>query len=142
MVDPSYDLKIKSTLTIKPEGFYIRVRRRPGKSLLTGIPGGAAQSSVAKKAQAEEEKSKAAAAAGGQKQKVKIFYGGNSGTCEGFAEALATTLSERDIQADIAGLDNAAENLSKDARNFIITASYEGQPVSTHLERPQLCASC
>ncbi|KAK5166584.1 uncharacterized protein LTR77_008127 [Saxophila tyrrhenica] len=128
MADPGYDLEIKSTLTIKPEGFYMRVRRRPGKSLLTGIPGGVP--SKADHKQAADEKSEAAAGVGAkEKQKsVSIFFGGNSGTCEGFSQALATSLSERGIQAEISNLDSAAENLSKDTTNFIITASYEGQP--------------
>jgi cytochrome P450/NADPH-cytochrome P450 reductase len=127
MVDPSYDLEIKSTLTIKPEGFFMRVRRRPGKTMLTGIPGGV-PSQTAQKQQAEEESKKATAGAAKEEKKVKIFYGGNSGTCEGFSEALATSLSEHNIQAQIAGLDSAAENLSNDTANIIITASYEGQP--------------
>lgn len=126
MVDPQYDLQIKSTLTIKPEGFYMRVRRRPGKTLLTGIPGGTAQAPATQK-QVQEEKAKSAATTGSA-NKIKIFYGGNAGTCEGFAQSIATSLGERNIQSEIASLDSAAENLDRNAPNLIITASYEGQP--------------
>lgn len=34
--DPEYELQLKSTLTIKPAGFKMKVRRRPGRSLMTG----------------------------------------------------------------------------------------------------------
>ncbi len=128
MVDPGYKLEIKSTLTIKPDGFYMRVRRRPGKSLLTGIPGGVPSQALQKQANDESNKATAADSTKEKGRKVKIFFGGNSGTCEGFAEALSTSLDEQGIRADIMNLDSAAENLSKDAANIIITASYEGQP--------------
>ncbi|KAK3705239.1 hypothetical protein LTR37_013400 [Vermiconidia calcicola] len=128
MADLGYDLMIKSTLTIKPDGFFMKVRRRPHKSLLTGIPGGV-PSEVAKKQTAEDDKGRSGAVTGAKPgQKVRIFYGGNSGTCEGFAQSLQTTLEERGVQAEIASLDSATENLSKDVSNVIITASYEGQP--------------
>lgn len=34
LADPSYELQLKSTLTIKPTNFKLKVRRRPGKSLM------------------------------------------------------------------------------------------------------------
>ena len=127
LADPAYDLEIKSTLTVKPVGFFMKVRRRPGRSLLTGIPGGA-PTEMAQNQRREDEKRREASAAATAEQKAKIFYGGNSGTCEGFAQSLQATLSERGVQADIANLDSATENLSKELVNVIITASYEGQP--------------
>lgn len=34
LADPSYELQLKSTLTIKPTNFKLKARRRPGKSLM------------------------------------------------------------------------------------------------------------
>ena len=127
LADPSYELELRSTLTVKPTGFFMKMRRRPGKSWLTGVPGGAL-TDQAQKHQRETESKSGSNDSTGTTQKVKIFYGGNSGTCEGFAQSLQATLSERKMQAEIANLDTAAENLNKQATNIIITASYEGQP--------------
>lgn len=126
MADPSYELDIKSTLTIKPVGFFMKVKRRPGKSLLTGIPGGAASKVSQTERQDDSKKSEQAKIASGQK--AKIFYGGNSGTCEGFAQSVEGMLSDRGVEAEIASLDSATDSLSKDSTNIIISASYEGQP--------------
>ena len=126
MADPSYELDIKSTLTIKPVNFFMKVRRRPGKSLLTGIPGGAA--SLISQKERQEDSKKATSGAVKSGRKAKIFFGGNSGTCEGFAQSLEGMLGDKGVQAEILSLDSATENLSKDATNIIISASYEGQP--------------
>jgi len=40
--DPDYDLQLMWTMTIKPLDFKMNVRRRPGRSLMSGIPGGGA----------------------------------------------------------------------------------------------------
>ena len=39
LADPAYELQLRSNLTIKPGGFKMKVRRRPGKGLMVGIPG-------------------------------------------------------------------------------------------------------
>lgn len=126
MADPGYELDIKSTLTIKPVGFFIKVRRRAGKSLLTGLPGGPA-SQVSQK-ERQEDKQKIAGDAKGSGQKARIFFGGNSGTCEGFAQSLEGMLADKGVQAEILGLDSATENLDRTSPNIIISSSYEGQP--------------
>jgi cytochrome P450 / NADPH-cytochrome P450 reductase len=93
MVDPQYELEMKSTLTVKPTGFYIRVKRRPGRSLLVGIPGGSMAASSAQKQQADEEKGKKVASATAAQGKINIFYGGNSGTCECTLDSKVTMLT-------------------------------------------------
>ncbi len=105
----------------------MRMRRRPGKTLLTGIPGGVPSQNAQRQQQEANQKTAKSGSVKAEK-KVKIFFGGNSGTCEGFSQALATSLGDRDITADIFSLDSATEGLSKDSANIIITASYEGQP--------------
>lgn len=125
MADPSYELKTRVTLTMKPDGFRMKVRRRLGRGLYTGIPGSTGQTS--------ETRNKSLAVHNATQDKtsdaqVKIFFGGNSGTCEGFAQNMETSLSNHGVTAEIDGLDSATENLSTEVINLIITASYEGQP--------------
>jgi cytochrome P450/NADPH-cytochrome P450 reductase len=126
MADPGYELDIQSTLTIKPTGFFMKMRRRAGKSLLTGIPGGAASQVSQKERDDDSTNTTSAFKASGKK--ANIFFGGNSGTSEGFAQSLEGMLAEKGTQAKISSLDSATENLSKDAANIIISASYEGLP--------------
>ncbi|KAF7192712.1 Bifunctional cytochrome P450/NADPH--P450 reductase [Pseudocercospora fuligena] len=122
--DPTYDLKLKSTLTIKPDGFQMRVKRRPGKSLYTGIPGGVQEHHEANAKplptpQARSDK-------GGKP--LAIYYGGNAGTCEGFAQELQTSAASQSVEATIGSLDSATEHLPTDRPVAIITSSYEGLP--------------
>ena len=90
LADPNYNLKLKNTQTIKPFEFKLKVRRRPGKSLMTGIPGGV-PSEQAQKHKDQHEQAHSSQAADGPPKKIDIFFGGETGTCE----SLAQTLSER-----------------------------------------------
>ena len=126
MADPEYDLQLKSTLTIKPLGFRMKVRRRPGKTLLTGIPGGA-PSQAAEKHKDQHEAAQKPKAAEGEKKQVNVFFGGETGTCESLAQALSDKGSDYGLQFDVNGLDSATENLSTAQPNIIITSSYEGK---------------
>jgi cytochrome P450 / NADPH-cytochrome P450 reductase len=73
MADPSYELEIKSTLTIKPVGFYMKVRRRAGKSVLVGLPSHPA-SQVSQQERQEDHQKHADVKASGKK--ATIFFGG------------------------------------------------------------------
>ncbi|KJZ75343.1 hypothetical protein HIM_05269 [Hirsutella minnesotensis 3608] len=125
LADPRYELRIKSTLTIKPDGFFIKMRRRPGKTLHTGIPGSVAMADdkAAGRRPAADEKSSRHT-----NKTVRIFYGGNAGTCEGLSQMLQSNLGEYGVQSEILALDAATEGLSNDVPNLIITSSYEGKP--------------
>ena len=127
MADPGYELQLKSTLTIKPYGFKLRVRRRPGKSLMTGIPGGLPSDTAQKHKEQHEEAHQRKTADGPNKQ-VAVFYGGETGTCESLAQALSEKGGNYNLQMDIQNLDSATENLPTDCPIVIITSSYEGKP--------------
>jgi len=119
MADPSYHMELKSTLTVKPKDFEIKVRRRPGKSGMVGI---GAQSSKAERGNHE---------IAGEHQSTKrpliILYGSNAGSCKSYAEDLAGQSEEHGYDAKIATLDSACEGFTTDPV-VIITASYEGKP--------------
>ncbi len=74
--DPDYQLKIKSTLTIKPDEFYIKVRRQPGKDHLFDFTGSAAPLAVSCKT---DPQTKTADANASGLEPLAIYYGGNMG---------------------------------------------------------------
>jgi len=126
LADPSYELELKSTLTIKPWNFRMKVRRRPGKTLLVGVPGGV-PTTVAKKHERQHEEAHAPRPDASSKP-LKVFFGGNTGTCEALAEDLKTKLAAGGLETSIDTLDSATEHLPTDQPAIIITSSYEGQP--------------
>ena len=137
MADPTYDLSkqdtktwcpytnlrpaIKSTLTMKPKAFKIKVRRRPGKDSMVGLGG-------VTTVHAPEAVDVAKPIAGREKSKVVIAYGSNAGTCKAFAEDLQTHAPEFGFEASVITLDQATENIPKGIPFVIITSSYEGKP--------------
>ncbi|KAK4188550.1 cytochrome P450 [Podospora australis] len=123
MADPDYKLKIKSTLTIKPDEFDIKARRRPGKDHLFNLSGGAAPP-------AQKAANAGADIPHDDLKPLSIFYGGNSGTCKSFGEDLESTSRNFGLHAPskVQSLDDAVENLPKDRPVVMITSSYEGQP--------------
>lgn len=124
LADPTYELELKSTLTIKPWNFRMKARRRTGKSLMVGIPGGV-PAEVAKKHEQQHEQvqvSRASSAAS-----LLIYFGGNTGTCEALAEDLRTRLADHGLNALIGSLDTMTEHVP-DQPTIIICSSYEGLP--------------
>jgi cytochrome P450/NADPH-cytochrome P450 reductase len=121
MADPSYELKIRQTLTIKPVGFRMKVRLRPGKSVFTGLvttePG-----AVEGTSSEPQPQSKAGLAP------LSIFYGSNQGTCKNFAESLQAAAASHGYTATVGTLDSATEHVPTDKPVVFITPSYEGQP--------------
>ena len=126
--DPSYNLIIKQTATIKPKDFYMRASLRHGYSatkLEQALRGGNVISTH------EHEKSKPTskiAEPASKGKSIALFYGSNTGTCESFANRLAGGALSHGFQATVAPLDAAKENLKADRLNVIVTASYEGEP--------------
>ncbi|CAF1071748.1 unnamed protein product [Rotaria sordida] len=118
-VDPSYDLCIQETLTMKPDGFKIRVRPRQHLGIALNVN--------VKQSEKIPEK---------LKQQVKtenlrpmsILFGSNSGSCQSFADTLTSEAPLYDYNATVATLDSAVEYLPNDRPIIIITASYEDKP--------------
>lgn len=124
MADPSYQLRVKSTLTVKPENFTIKVRRRPGKPDMVGIPG--APASASRQEPMMERTTQITEAV--TSHPLTILYGGNSGTCKAFAEDIQSSGRDFGFEGTVKGLDTATEALPADQPVVIITASYEGEP--------------
>ena len=116
LVDPSYDLRIKQTLTIKPDGLKIRVRpRRPVNiSFNTNVK-------PSEKVPANVETTTT------NFQPMLVCYGSNSGSCESFARTLASEAPLYGYNATVSTLDSAVGSVLNDQPVIIITASYEGK---------------
>ncbi|KAF8520360.1 cytochrome P450 [Hysterangium stoloniferum] len=117
--DPSYQLHLKSTLTIKPANLHIRaIPRENGPmhihtgstpvttsptstfihaSLTSGIP-------------------------------LYLAYGSNSGTCKDFAQRVGTEAPAKGFNPHVVSLDTIEANIPTDGPLIIFTASYEGEP--------------
>ncbi|KAG8789826.1 hypothetical protein FRC15_000018 [Serendipita sp. 397] len=125
MADSSYDLKIKQTLTIKPDEFYIRAIPRAnvapliiGKHIKENLP-------MPKPLQPTTNSSKNDAEG---KIMVNVLYGSNTGSSEAFAQRIASSAPLKGFTARVSTLDSASGHLSPNSPNIIITASFEGQP--------------
>ncbi|KAJ5594210.1 Bifunctional cytochrome NADPH reductase [Penicillium hispanicum] len=129
MNNPSYDLRIKQTLTIKPKDFQIRATLREGLDpvklgfFLSGTSGGPQDAGVA-----DRERKPKPAPASGKLKPMHIFYGSNTGTCEAFARRLADDAVGYGFSAQTNSLDSATQSIPKNDPVVFITASYEGQP--------------
>ncbi|TVY39678.1 Bifunctional cytochrome P450/NADPH--P450 reductase [Lachnellula occidentalis] len=124
--DPSYQLQIKQTLTIKPKGFFMHASLRDHidpihleQMLHSNTP---PETKVAGKELHKPVSN------GLPKKTMTILYGSNSGTCEALAQSLARTASGYGYLADVEPLDSAVGKVPKDQPVVLICSSYEGQP--------------
>ncbi|KAI9709203.1 MAG: hypothetical protein M1828_002542 [Chrysothrix sp. TS-e1954] len=124
-VDPSYELKLMNTLTIKPDDFEIRVRRRPDRSATVGLSGGAATNGVHHQSKGS---GKITPPESDVKNKILVAYGSNAGTCKAFAEEIQTKAMEMGFDVAVETLDHVTEHIPIDRPLIIITPSYEGKP--------------
>jgi cytochrome P450/NADPH-cytochrome P450 reductase len=130
--DPNYTLKIKQNLTVKPDDLYIRVspRRNMGATAMdsmihkNGVANGTNGIPALPKVNGEAAQSQAASTA----RPMTILYGSNTGTCQAFAQRLASNAGARGFKAEVLDMDSATESLPKGSPVVIITSSYEGQP--------------
>lgn len=111
----AYDLDIKETLSIKPDGFTIKARLRDGLTRSDGPSKDAIESTPTVKRRKH----------GG---KLTILYGSNLGTAEGYAHELAQMGDINGFDTTLAGLDDYANGLPTSGAVIIVTASYNGAP--------------
>ncbi|KAJ6560628.1 fatty acid hydroxylase [Mycena vulgaris] len=114
LVNPSYTLEIKQTLSVKPKGLYIHARLRAGKPVFYATP-----FSNLKSANTNSSPAGNPVATG---TPLYVFYGSNTGTSEAFAQRIAR------LRGSIGTLDSAVGKVPTDCPVIILTASFEGQP--------------
>ena len=148
-----YQLKVKETLTIKPDGLRIKVRVRPGRERSDGSHARALDTgktapsaSVAAPAAAEAVRPRP----GGHNTPLLVLFGSNLGTAEGIATRLAREGAQRGFAVTASPLDDYAGALPHDGAAVIVTASYNGTPpdnaagfcawVQDPATRPEACS--
>ncbi|MEU5236126.1 cytochrome P450 [Streptomyces lydicus] len=123
-----YRLRIKETLTLKPEGFTLtlaartpadRAAVRTALAVLPGTTAGAGDAPAADDGLPTRVP---------QGTGLLLLHGSNYGTCREFAERLADEATGLGFAADVAPLDAYAGQLPGDRPVVIVAASYNGQP--------------
>ena len=112
-----YQLKLKETLTVKPEGFRIKARLR------TDRPAAVAAPAAASVAQAE-----APLARPTHDTPLLVLYGSNLGTAEEYAHRLAETADINGFATTLGALDAHVGPPPKQGWLVIVCASYNGAP--------------
>lgn len=134
-VDPNYELTVKQTLTLKPRDLFMYAKLRPGLDVLTLQremlygKGCMNQPGLVTHPPSNQDQDRSALLEKPRALKpFFIFYGSNTGTCQGLADILKTTASQYGFDATIQPLDAAKGNLPRDLPTVLITSTmYEGQ---------------
>ncbi|WP_328731110.1 cytochrome P450 [Streptomyces caniferus] len=123
-----YRLRIKETLTLKPEGFTLTLAARTPadraavRAALAVLPGGGA-GTADDTATDDGLPTRVTQGTG-----LLLLHGSNYGTCREFAERLADEATGLGFAADVAPLDAFAGALPADRPVVIVAASYNGRP--------------
>lgn len=128
--DPNYQPVIKQNLTVKPDELYIRVTPRKDMDATTmdqKIHSKGQPNDAGIKVANREVNGEALEHPAGTKP-MTILYGSNTGTCQAFAQRLASEASSRGFSAEVKDMDSATNAVPSDRPVIIITSSYEGQP--------------
>jgi cytochrome P450 / NADPH-cytochrome P450 reductase len=117
--DPyDYHLDVKETLTLKPDRFYLRARRRRPHERIA-VPAVAPRAAPVQKPRAQ------AVRADGQR--FTVLYGTNLGTSREVAEQVAEQARHMGFDAVEAALDDYAGKLPEDGILIGVTATYNGK---------------
>ena len=113
-----YQLEIKETLSIKPDGFTIKARLREDIERVGAV--------VAKPENEAAEQAATPFPAHGTP--LLVLYGSNLGSSESFARELAQKAEFTGFKVTLASLDGYAGNLPGEGAVAIVCASYNGMP--------------
>ena len=116
-----YQMHLKETLTIKPEGFKIKVRPRTDKE--RGSFAGTTATAAAAGAAAPAARTRP-----GHNTPLLVLYGSNLGTAEELATRVADLAQVNGFATRLAPLDDFVDKLPDQGGVLIFCASYNGAP--------------
>ncbi|WP_438823752.1 cytochrome P450 [Bacillus sp. JJ1764] len=121
----NYQLEVKETLTLKPDGLTMKVRPRdPERNFaLMASDTDNTQQYFEKQAWANQQSIKNA-----HNTPLLVLYGSNMGNAEGMARDLSLTARFKGFRSEFAALDEYVGVLPKDGVVLIVTSSYNGNP--------------
>ncbi|SCW52892.1 cytochrome P450 / NADPH-cytochrome P450 reductase [Paenibacillus tianmuensis] len=126
LLDPlNYQLKVKQTLTLKPDDFKIRVQLREKK--ITATPPNTPGENLTQ-APSPEKQAQQASVIGVNNRPLLVLYGSNMGTAERIAKELADLARLHGIRSEAAALNDRLGHLPKEGALIIVTSSYNGKP--------------
>jgi cytochrome P450/NADPH-cytochrome P450 reductase len=120
-----YELKIKTSLTVKPEDLRIRVRPRHDRLLDAPTAVSAARKPAQDVGAATAPKASTPRVHG---TPLAILYGSNLGTAEGIANRLSQEATERGFSVTLGALDDQIDVLRSGGAVVIVCSSYNGAP--------------
>src|SRR3984893_17589056 len=118
-----YQMVLKETLTIKPDGFKIKVRPRTDKD--RGAYTGRATTTAAASMAAPAPRARARP---GHNTPLLVLYGSNLGTAEELATRVADLAEVNGFATKLAPLDDFVGKLPEQGGVLIFCASYNGAP--------------
>lgn len=114
----NYQLTVKETLTLKPDGLTMRVRERTNRPRKSPVP-------LTPVATPPSPTSSAAAPHG---TPMLVLFGSNSGSSEAFARRVANDARNRGYAVKLSSMNEASGKLPASGALVVVTASYNGQP--------------
>lgn len=90
MDDPTYELALKQTLTIKPHNFYIHALPRKDRGRVFALPSAGLRSERTAQGGAQIAPTATVSADAAKLQPLYVLYGSNTGNSESFAQRLAS----------------------------------------------------
>ncbi|MEQ1929988.1 MAG: cytochrome P450 [Parvularculaceae bacterium] len=115
-----YKLKIRESLSIKPDGFKMKVRVRRDVTRSRLVPAAAQKTEQAAPAPAASRPTHGTP--------LLVLFGSNLGSTEGFARQIAQGADLKGFKATLAPLDDYAGRLPTSGAVVIACASYNGAP--------------
>lgn len=116
--NPNYTLKIKEAITIKPDDFKIRVKRKDDVVITDGNQDNASETLTEIQEPLVDKNGKP----------LLILFGSNTGLSEGFARKLYQQAHQYGYQPTLGAMDDCINQLDKNVPVVVVTASYEGKP--------------
>jgi len=116
----NYRLKLKESLSIKPDGFTLKVKERPGRVRSVVVPGGAQQPTEAVEVKVAKRPKHGT--------KATVLFGSNLGTTEELARDIANSAELNGFDVTLGDLDMLGGSLPREGAVIIASASYNGAP--------------
>ena len=116
----NYQLKVKETLTFKPDNFYLQVRERTAADREEVLEETGRQNSQATNA--------TLALTAGHDTPLLVLYGSNMGSARQIAQRLAEDGTDQGYTVTLKTLDEAVDALPVNGTLLVVCASYNGQP--------------
>ncbi|QBD78545.1 cytochrome P450 [Ktedonosporobacter rubrisoli] len=120
----NYQLKVKETLTLKPDNFKLRVRSRTDAERHSTAIGQVKPVEVITTTAAAP----ITAVANQHHTPLLVLYGSNLGTAEDLAHHIAEDAKLKGFAATVAPLDDYTAKLPTEGALIVVTASYNGTP--------------